>query len=80
MRNAICIIIFIASCLLGLYVGGWLLFFKPISDAITAYNTGVLTGITIILTIVKCIIAWPICGIIEYTGLIIAMLIADSRW
>ena len=78
MRNAICIIIFIASCLLGLYVGGWLLFFKPISDAITAYNTGVLTVITIILTIVKCIIAWPICGIIEYTGLIIAMFIANK--
>lgn len=78
MRTIICIIIFIASCLLGLYVGGWLLFFKPISDAITAYNTDVLTGITIILTIVKCIIAWPICGIIEYTGLIIAMFIANK--
>lgn len=41
----------------GLYVGGWLMFLKPILIAITAYDAGTLTGKIVFSTVIKCIFA-----------------------
>lgn len=77
MRNTICIIIFVASCVLGLYVGAWVLFIKPILDAAAAFDAGILTGTTVALTVIKCVFAGPVGGIIAYIGILISVLIAD---
>lgn len=50
----------------GLYVGGWLMFLKPILIAITAYDTGTLTGMIIFSTVIKCIFASAIGFLIFY--------------
>ena len=42
---------------LGLYVGGWLMFVKPIISCCIAYDAGVLTATKIGLTVIECILA-----------------------
>lgn len=78
MKKIICNLIIIIGVVLGLYVGGWLMFIKPILDATKAFNKGTLTGLMIICTIIKCFFA-------ELVGLFIAYVfckIADfcKRW
>lgn len=47
----------IINVLLWVYVGGWLLFVKPMMVMCAAYYTGFLTGDIVACTIFKCVIS-----------------------
>lgn len=76
MKNIIAIIIIWLGCVLALYVGGWLMFIKPIIDVILAFQAGIVTGSMIALAIIKILFASIVGGIIAYIGFIIAAFIA----
>lgn len=48
-------IFIIIGIILGLYIGGWLMFIQPILACATAFDMGVLTGSMIAITALKCI-------------------------
>ena len=73
-RSIISMVVLIIGFLLALYVGGWLMFLKPIIYAVAAFDAGTLTGTIIIWTIIKCILASFVGGIISYIGILIAIL------
>lgn len=75
MRNFIGVVAIFISCLFALYVGGWLMFFKPIIYFVLAINAGTLTWMYILFTILKLLFALPVCGAIAYVGIIIALAI-----
>lgn len=74
-RSIISMIVLIIGFLLALYVGGWLMFLKPIIYAVAAFDAGTLTGTIILWTIIKCILASFVSGVISYIGILIAILI-----
>ena len=78
MKKLIGVIIIIASILGGVYLGGWLLFVKPILAAYAAFDAGILTSTLVITTIIKCIIASTVGTIIVYAGVIIGSFIASE--
>lgn len=69
-------IIFAAGIIAGLYVGGWLMFIQPIMDACKHFDAGTLTGVIIGTTVLKCIFATSVSGIIIWIGSLIAALVA----
>lgn len=71
MRKILGVIIAIAGIGLGLYVGGWLMFIKPIIACCMAFDAGVLTGTIVGWTVIKCIFASFIGSIIGYVGILI---------
>ena len=78
MKNflyALSIFIFIVSIVDGIYVGGYLMFIKPIVTCITAFDLGTLTSAMIGWSIVKCIFAGTVSGIIIYLGYIACVLL-----
>ncbi len=77
MKNIIAIIIIWLGCVLALYVGGWLMFIKPIINVVLALQAGIVTGSMIALAIIKILLASIVGGIIAYIGFIIAAFIAD---
>lgn len=77
MKNIIAIIIIWLGCILALYVGGWLMFIKPIINVVLALQAGIVTGSMIALAIIKILLASIVGGIIAYIGFIIAAFIAD---
>ena len=60
--------VLIGSMVLGAYVGGWLMFVRPILDACKAFDAGTLTGLMVGTTVLKCIFAGTIGGLIIYIG------------
>lgn len=72
MRNFIAVVILIMSIVVAAYVGGWLLFIKPLLAAAAAYDTGVLTGTIIVKTIIKCVCASFAAGVISTIGFLIS--------
>lgn len=52
----------------GLYVGGWLMFIKPIIEACQRFDAGTLTGMIVGTTVLKCIFANPIGLFVAYMG------------
>lgn len=65
-------IVLIGSVVLGLYVGGWLMFIQPIIEACQAFDAGTLTGLLVGTTILKCMFASMVGGIIVWVGSVIA--------
>lgn len=59
----------------GLYVGGWLMFIQPIIDACKSFDAGTLTGTIVGWTVVKCIFASFVGGIIAWLGMVISQLL-----
>ena len=68
MKHIIGWIILVGSIVLGLYVGGWVMFVQPIIEACVAFDAGTLTGLIVGTTVLKCIFASTVCGIIIYVG------------
>lgn len=68
MKSLIAFIALLAGIIGGLYVGGYLLFFKPIYDAALMLDERTLTSGVIIITIAKCLIASPVGYIIFFIG------------
>ena len=62
----------IGSTLLGLYVGGWMMFIHPIIEACKAFDAGTITGLIIGTTVLKCMFASAVGGIIVWIGAVIA--------
>lgn len=76
MKNIIGNLIIIAGILCGLYVGGWLMFIQPIIEVCKAFDVGTLTGLMVGITVLKCIFASTVGGIIAYVGIVIGNIIA----
>lgn len=71
MKQIVGILIIIIGAVVGLYVGGWLMFVKPIIAACLAFDAGTLTGLMVGITVLKCIFASCVGSIIFYVGMII---------
>ena len=61
----------------GLYVGVWLMFIQPILEACQAFDAGTLTGVTVGITVLKCIFASAVGWFIGYVGMAVGRLIRD---
>lgn len=77
IKGIIGCIIFLGSIVGALYVGGWLMFIQPIIEACKAFDAGTLTGLTVGVTVLKCLFASTIGTIIIYVGSAISMKILD---
>lgn len=66
----------VASAVVSLYVGGWLMFIQPILEACEHFDAGTLTGAIIGTTVLKCIFAGTVGGIVYYVCIAIYALIA----
>ena len=75
MKYIIGWIIFIGSVVLGLYVGGWMMFVQPIIEACKAFDAGTLTGLIVGTTVLKCIFAGTVGVIIVWIGSAIATIL-----
>mgnify|MGYP000934989999 CR=1 FL=1 len=78
MKKFIGILVIILGITLGLYIGGWLLFVQPIIQACIAFDAGVLTGLIVGTTILKCIFASCVGTLIAYLGIYVGSLIMYS--
>ena len=65
-------IVLIGSIAGGLYVGGWMMFIQPIIEACKAFDAGTLTGLLVGTTVLKCIFASTVSGVIIWIGSAIA--------
>ena len=76
MKYVIGWIIFVGSIVLGLYVGGWVMFMQPIIEACKAFDAGTLTGLIVGTTVLKCVFASFVGLIIVYIGMVITTIIS----
>lgn len=77
MKEIIGGLLIIAGIVGGLYVGGWLMFIKPIIEACKAFDAGTLTGTIVGFTVLKCIFASFVGSIIARVGLVLGTLIKE---
>ena len=77
MRTVLAILIFIAGVVLSCYVGGWVLFIKPILAACAAFDSGTLTATVIGVTVIKCLLSSAVSGVIITVASAIAKILAD---
>lgn len=75
MKTIIGYLIMIVGIVLGLYVGGWMMFISPIIEACKAFDAGTLTALKVGLTIIKCVFASTVGVIIAYIGLIVGNIV-----
>jgi len=68
MKKLLGVLLIIAGIGGGLYVGGWLMFVQPIISACNALDAGVLTATIVGWTIMKCVLASIVGGIIAWVG------------
>lgn len=72
ITSAIHWLIFAAGIIAGLYVGGWLMFIQPIIEACKHFDAGTLTGLIIGTTVLKCVFASAVSGLIIWVCSVIA--------
>ena len=77
MRTVLAILIFIAGLVLACYVGGWILFIKPIRAACAAFDAGTLTATVLGVTVIKCLLASAVASAIIGVASAIAKILAD---
>ena len=70
-------IVLIGSIVGGLYIGGWMMFIQPIIEACKAFDAGTLTGLIVGTTVLKCIFASTVGGLIIWIGSAIANVLFD---
>lgn len=75
IKNIVGSLFIIAGIVGGLYVGGWLMFISPIIEALKAFDAGTLTGMMVGVTVLKCILASVVGGIIARVGIYIGTVI-----
>ena len=75
------VLIILSSWICASYVGGWILFIKPIITACIAFDNHALTGLIIGTTILKCLFSSAVFSVIIYLGSSIGMflLLLSSR-
>lgn len=69
----------IGSWLLGGYLGIWTFFIQPIIYACQSFDAGILTGTIVGVTILKCIFAGTVSGVVVYVGTVIGSLIQGTK-
>ena len=72
-------IVILGSWVGGAYVGGWLMFVKPIMDCCKAFDAGTLTALMVGVSIIKCFFAGAVGGLIAYIGSNIGVLIGGKK-
>lgn len=75
-RSLISLFIFIAGIALACYIGLWLLFIKPIMGCCSAFDAGTLSALIVGTTVIKCLLASAIAGIIIYVSSFVAGIIS----
>lgn len=76
MKEGLGTLTILVGIILALYVGSWLMFIQPILACAVAFDAGLLTGAMIAITVLKCVFASFVGGIIFYTFTLIGALIA----
>lgn len=74
-RRVMANIVTIAGLILAAYVGGWIMFIKPIISACAAFDVGTLTAAMVGMTVLKVVFASAVAGIIIVATNVIAELI-----
>lgn len=74
-RRVMANIVTIAGLVLAAYVGGWIMFIKPIIAACVAFDAGTLTAVMVGMTVLKVVFASVVAGIIIVATYVIAELI-----
>jgi len=68
-------LIIITGCLTGLYVGGWVLFIKPIIDVCKSLDAGSISYVQVGWAVIKYLfcglVGWAIAGVGYFLGLLI---------
>ena len=77
MRTVLAFLFFIAGVVLACYVGGWVLFIKPILAACAAFDAGTLTATVLGVTVIKCLLASAVASLIIGVAYGIAKILAD---
>ncbi len=78
MKQVLGFLFIVAGVLSGLYVGGWMLFIKPIINACKMFDAGTLTGVIVGTTVLKCIFASLVGSVIAWLGFFVgSFLLAD---
>lgn len=77
MRHVLSVVIFCLGIALAAYTGGWLLFIKPIMECLKAFDSGLLTGVMVGATVLKCIFAGTVGSLIVWFSSIIAAIISN---
>jgi hypothetical protein len=78
MKKLLGLIIMIAGVVGGLYVGLWLLFIQPIVQACAAFDAGTLSATIIGWTVVKCVLASFVGGILFWLGTVIGSILLND--
>lgn len=72
------ILIFIIGLVLAAYVGGWLLFIKPIISCCIAFDAGTLTALIVGISVIKILCASVVAGVIIWVSGLISTIITAS--
>lgn len=75
MKNILAVIIFILGIVLAGYIGGWLMFVKPIINCCKAFDLGTLSGLMVGMTALKCVFASAVAGVIMWITSILCITI-----
>lgn len=71
-------IIFLLAGIVGsFYVGGWLMFIKPIMACCAAYDAGALTALMVGKTIITCLLASVASGVIFWIGFLVSRIFLE---
>ena len=76
-KRIISIVLFIVGILLAIYIGGWLLFIKPIIACCIAFDAGTLTAFIVGVSVIKVLCASAVAGVIFWITSTISILIGD---
>ena len=76
IRYTVAKIISLLGVLCGAYVGGWLLFIKPILDCAVALDTGSISSVLIAVSLLKCIFSSIVGFAIAAAGIIMGEIIS----
>lgn len=71
--------IYFTGFIVSLYVGGWIMFLKPVRHTIAAYTLGTLTLSQLLVAVVKCVSSMTVAGLIWCLGYMASNHIYDSR-
>ena len=70
-KRAMAVLFSILGTVLGLYIGGYLLFVRPVYWLVTSFTSGTLTAVLLLINVIKIFIAstvggaiWCLCDII----------------
>lgn len=77
MRQILAVLIFFVGIFAACYTGGWVLFIKPIIECCKAFDAGTLTGVMVGVTVMKCIFAGTVAGVIVWISSIIAGIVGN---